>query len=123
MVHHWCDKRSFSGVLFLSAGVIASHRRRRGNLNVLRIPYPQPIGHAGTPYYEIPTVAPLPRNDTVMAGYCVAKRYLTDVGTGVPDYPQIFLTSMVKILKTAYMRTKRAIEARFCCFMDIKIME
>ena len=56
------------------AGVIASHRRWRGNLNVLRGAYPEPIGHAGALYYEIPTVALLPRNDTVVEGACTAKR-------------------------------------------------
>ena len=46
-----------------AAGVIANRRRRCGNLNVLRKIYPIPIGHAGTQFYEIPTVASLPRND------------------------------------------------------------
>ena len=46
--------------MFRPIGVIASHRRWRGNLNVLRIAYPEPIGHGKTLYYEIPTVAIAP---------------------------------------------------------------
>ena len=46
----------------------------RGNLNVHRIAYPIPIGHDGTQYLEIATVASLPRNDTIVAGFYIAKR-------------------------------------------------
>ena len=57
------------------AGVIANQSADWcGNLNVHRIAHPIPIGHDGTLYFEIATVALLPRNDTVVVGNYTAKR-------------------------------------------------